>query len=172
MGDCSRRVSMGPDLSFHAKLPAQGKGYPCAGGDSITGRRGKSQMENRNLTRKKIRWGLLFQFYAPRYCLRQARVSDGDSQNRTSSVCLRQTLCLKEKQKGQPLYFLAWRCLLSSTFAEEGTNLSDAPAKAMLRILRFARRRCWAFLLFRSLLHASRSGCCADGDCWVICAAS
>ena len=40
----------------------------------------------------------------------------------------------------------------------EGTDLSDAPAKAMLRILRFARRRCGTFLLFRLLLHASRSG--------------
>ena len=79
---------------------------------------------------------------------------------------------LKEKQKGQSLYFLAWRCLLSFTSLEKGTDLSDAPTKAMLRIWRYAPRRCWAFLLFRSLLHASRSGCCADSDCWVICAAS
>ena len=114
--------------------------------------------ENRNLTGKGNDEGLLFQFYAPRYCLRQARVSDGDSQNRTSSVCLRQTLCLKEKQKGQSLYLLAWRCLVSFASARAGTDLSDAPAKAMLRILRFARRRCWAFLLFGSPPHALRSG--------------
>ena len=121
---------------------------------------------------RERRGDLLFQFYAPRYCLQQARVSDGDSQNRTSSVCLRQTLCPKEKQKGQSLYFLAWRCLLSFTSAEEGTNLSDAPTKAMLRIWRYARRRCWVFPLLRSYPHALRSGCCADGDCWVIHAAS
>ena len=62
---------------------------------------------NSNLTGEGNDGGLLFQFYAPRYCLRQARVSDGDSQNRTSSVCLRQTLCLKEKQKGQSLNLVA-----------------------------------------------------------------
>ena len=66
--------------------------------------------------------GLLFQFYAPRYCLRQ-------------------TLCLKEKQKGQSIYLLARRCLLSFVSAEEGTDLSDAPTKAMLRILRYAPRQ-------------------------------
>ena len=121
---------------------------------------------------RERRGDLLFQFYAPRYCLRQARVSDGDSQNRTSSVCLRQTLCSKEKQKGQSLNLLVWRCLLSFTSLEKGTNLSDAPTKAMLRILRFARRRCWAFLLFGSPPHALRSGCYADDDCWIICVAS
>ena len=101
---------------------------------------------------------LLFQFYAPRYCLRQARISDGDSQNRTSSVCLRQTLCPKEKQKGQSLYLLAWRWLVSFVSVGEGTDLSDAPAKAMFRILRSARRRWWTFLLFGSRPHALRSG--------------
>ena len=79
---------------------------------------------------------------------------------------------LKEKQKGQSLNLEVWRCLLSFASAEEGMNLSDAPAKAMLRIWRFARRRCLTFLLFGSYLHASRSGCCADGNCWGICAAS
>ena len=62
-------------------------------------------VKTRNWMGKGYDGGLLFQFYAPRYCLRQARVSDGDSQNRTSSVCLRQTLCLKEKQKGQFFVF-------------------------------------------------------------------
>ena len=62
---------------------------------------------NSNLTGEGNDGGLLFQFYAPRYCLRQARVSNGDSQNRTSSVCLRQTLCLKENQKGQSLNLVA-----------------------------------------------------------------
>ena len=70
------------------------------------------------------------------------------------------------------MYLLAWRCLVSFASARAGTDLSDAPAKAMLRILRFARRRCLTFLLFGSYLHASRSGCCADGNCWGICAAS
>ena len=65
---------------------------------------------------------------------------------------------MKEKQKGQSIYLLARRCLLSFVSAEEGTDLSDAPTKAMLRIWRYAPRRCWTFLLFGSLPHALRSG--------------
>ena len=65
---------------------------------------------------------------------------------------------LKEKQKGQSLYFLAWRCLVSFAPVGEETDLSDAPAKAMLRILRFARRRCGTFLLSGPYPHALRSG--------------
>ena len=48
---------------------------------------------------------------------------------------------LKEKQKGQSLYLLAWRCLVSFAPVGEETDLSDAPAKAMLRIWRYARRQ-------------------------------
>ena len=65
---------------------------------------------------------------------------------------------LKEKQKGQSIYLLARRCLLSFVSAEEGTDLSDAPTKAMLRIWHYAPRRCWTFLLFSSPPHALRSG--------------
>ena len=65
---------------------------------------------------------------------------------------------LKEKQKGQSLYLLAWRWLVSFVSVGEGTDLSDAPAKAMLRIWRYAPRRCWTFLLYGSPPHALRSG--------------
>ena len=67
---------------------------------------------------------------------------------------------LKEKQKGQSLYLLAWRWLVSFVSVGEGTDLSDAPAKAMLRIWRYAPRRCWIFPLLRLFPHALRSGRC------------
>ena len=79
-----------------------------------------------------------------------------DGEGRNNGGLLFQSL--KEKQKGQFLYLLAWRCLVSFAFAKARTDLSDAPAKAMLRILRFARRRCGTFLLSGPYPHALRSG--------------
>jgi len=63
--------------------------------------------------------------------------------------------------------FIAVVGLAMSVFVRvrgRGTDLADAPAKAMLRIWRYARRRCWIFPLFGTYPHALRSGCCADGD--------
>ena len=71
--------------------------------------------------------------------------------------------------------FIAVVGLAMSVFVRvrgRGTDLADAPAKAMLCIWRYAPRRCWILLLFRSYLHASRSGCCADGDWFASKAAS
>ena len=63
--------------------------------------------------------------------------------------------------------FIAVVGLAMSVFVRvrgRGTDLADAPAKAMLCIWRYAPRRCWISPLLGSYLHASRSGCYANGD--------
>ena len=72
----------------------------------------------------------------------------------------------KRNRKGQFLLrLLGWRCLMLFASVGDGTDLSDAPDKLMLRIWRYAPRRCWFSPLFGSYLHASRSGCYVDRDC-------
>ncbi len=65
---------------------------------------------------------------------------------------------------------LYWRRMSASSPAGTGTDLSDAPAEATLRVWRSAPRRWQAGPLSGSRPHAMRSGRGSIGGCWVFCA--